>query len=306
VSLARESLPEKKRRWFAAGAADFAVSLPNAIKELGETEEIYCCPLCARADFLKVFKVTALARGTLTAEDVPPRHSGGRPLVLTCKSCNNTAGHGIDAAALEVENGRRFLQGRGEGVVRIAAGPYQLGATLRWREDGGGTFRLFRNRDVAFSELRSITDGSSRDRSIRFKFSVRDPDDHFARVSWLKSGFLAMFALFGYRYALHPITEVVRRQIQDPNVEHIRTFSIRLTEERAFSECRTFAIRIPDFPLCWGIQMGPYVVFLPGDTSEQLYPTLERLREEKQSFNFTATDTVWPTQPVFSLAHRFR
>ena len=35
---------------------------------------------------------TADMLGTLlSVEDVPPRHSGGRPLVLTCKACNSTA-----------------------------------------------------------------------------------------------------------------------------------------------------------------------------------------------------------------------
>ena len=36
----------------------------------------------------------------LSVEDVPPRHSGGRPLVLTCKACSEESRrHGIDAVA---------------------------------------------------------------------------------------------------------------------------------------------------------------------------------------------------------------
>ena len=47
---------------------------------------------------MQLFTVDML--GTLlSVEDVPPRHSGGRPLVLTCKACNSTAGHSIDAVA---------------------------------------------------------------------------------------------------------------------------------------------------------------------------------------------------------------
>jgi hypothetical protein len=37
----------------------------------------------------------------LTLEDIPPRSLGGKPIILTCKSCNNTIGHKIDYHLLD-------------------------------------------------------------------------------------------------------------------------------------------------------------------------------------------------------------
>jgi hypothetical protein len=71
---------ETKARWFTRGAERLGADFPQ-YAGLG-----YACPVCLRpADI-----------NALTAEDVPPRRVGGRPLVLTCADCNSHGGYALD------------------------------------------------------------------------------------------------------------------------------------------------------------------------------------------------------------------
>jgi len=54
---------------------------------------IYYCPIC-QLGYCEASAIT----GELTLEDVPPKSIGGKPILLTCRKCNSSAGHIIDAA----------------------------------------------------------------------------------------------------------------------------------------------------------------------------------------------------------------
>src|SRR5688572_8416805 len=86
----------KKLRWFQLGAKALTATFPSA------EGKGYLCPICARATTLVA---------ALTAEDVPPRRVGGKPLILTCEPCNSEAGRQLDVHwgnLLDVES---FLRG---------------------------------------------------------------------------------------------------------------------------------------------------------------------------------------------------
>ena len=70
--------------------------------------------------FLGVERAAVVA-GELTDEDVPPKSSGGRPLVLTCKPCNNTAGSKLDASAHRKETVLGILRGEPSEERRVRA-----------------------------------------------------------------------------------------------------------------------------------------------------------------------------------------
>jgi hypothetical protein len=67
--------------WFERGAESLGAIAPN-YRGRG-----YACPICLRI---------SPSDATLTVEDVPPKSVGGRPLILTCKSCNDAAGATLD------------------------------------------------------------------------------------------------------------------------------------------------------------------------------------------------------------------
>ncbi|NQX42323.1 hypothetical protein SAMN05421820_11143 [Pedobacter steynii] len=72
----------------------------------------YICPLCFDPFFAEDLLHTA--KNPLTLEDVPPVSLGGKPLTLTCKSCNSKSGHELDVHLLNVlleNDSKSFLPG---------------------------------------------------------------------------------------------------------------------------------------------------------------------------------------------------
>lgn len=58
----------------------------------------YICPLCFDIFFEKDLDNTL--SNFLTFEDIPPVSLGGKPMALTCKKCNSSSGHELDAHLL--------------------------------------------------------------------------------------------------------------------------------------------------------------------------------------------------------------
>src|SRR5882724_8834404 len=72
-------------------------------------KRVYICPVC-----LSEFSSVNMDDNPLTLEDAPPKSLGGTANVLTCKRCNNTAGHKIDfhlTEKLRELDSQKFLLG---------------------------------------------------------------------------------------------------------------------------------------------------------------------------------------------------
>ena len=52
--------------------------------------DAYICPLCLNA--------YPIGSTELTLEHVPPKSVGGKPILITCKACNNKCGADIDVS----------------------------------------------------------------------------------------------------------------------------------------------------------------------------------------------------------------
>ncbi len=242
----------------------------------------------------------------LTFEDVPPKHSGGRPLVLTCRACNSTAGHKIDAAAHRVERSIRTLAGQEPTRGWLHVGDDEVPAEIDMTVAGTNRITMLGGSPSALGRMAAYFEDLTRvpitSEPFRLSFSLTDPNHRLARVSWLKSAYLALFALLGYRYAMHPFLGPVRHQIQNPEQEHLGPFSLRLPQPLPFSECRVFRLATPELPVCWGVQMGPILIFLPHGDPDALYGRLAELKGQGASFEFKAENSVWPLAPVFAMA----
>ncbi len=212
----------QKLKLFALGA--------DALSRISPYRDLYACPSCKR-----LLPVTALDTGELTLEHVPPDSVGGKGIALTCKSCNSTAGHTVDAAI----HGRKRLTDLAQGLSGRPAefdGPVKL-------ETGGITTNAklsVRGRSFTFSvderqnhpsnfksQMSSLPQQpGSTSPGVELRVTARIPFDFdHARVGDLRSAFLATFALFGYRYAMHPRLEKVREQILRPDQRLIEGFS---------------------------------------------------------------------------------
>jgi hypothetical protein len=60
--------------------------------------------------------------------------------------------------------------------------------------------------------------------SIEFTMPKLKRSQHRAKVSYLRAGYLAAFAVFGYAAITSQSFDPVRQQIREPDVEHLRFF----------------------------------------------------------------------------------
>lgn len=250
---------------------------------------------------MKLYPGASIAPGAkdkLTAEDVPLRSMGGRPLVLTCERCNTKAGRTIDVAAVEVERGLAFHAGTGalDGFIRIGSNATPATIAL---QPGTALVTLKHRSPVAAAIMRELEAGTVQ--PIYLTGSLRAPSDPLALISYLKSAYLATFALFGYHYAFSVGLELVRRQIQEPHVKHIPLFCVRLPEHHQDLSPRVCALPASGaIPWCWGVIISPYLVFLPVQSAEELYAKI--VAAKGTSFAFSIRNAVWPDEPRFAYA----
>ena len=81
------------------------------------TVGLYACPICSL-----LLPREATDSGDLTLEHVPPEPVGGKGIVLTCKQCNSTAGHTVDAALTVASD---FLVWEGRCQVEVVSERYR-------------------------------------------------------------------------------------------------------------------------------------------------------------------------------------
>jgi len=75
----------------------------EVIKKLSNcTISSYICPICGN-----LFDKESVENKTLTIDHVPPKSIGGKPLVLTCESCNNDLGSKLDS---QIKNHQDFVK----------------------------------------------------------------------------------------------------------------------------------------------------------------------------------------------------
>ncbi len=244
-------LRDKKRRWFEDGAASFA-----SIRPAQQTEPLYPCPIC-----LLRFPREALDDERLSAEDVPPKSIGGRPLLLTCKPCNNISGTSIDADAADYEDMREVLTGKAtrravaivdgqrvRGVVDLASGNFKAPVGI----NPPGTADYLK---------RTAKKGTTIDIDFRERSRLG------RNISWLKAGYLVLVAEYGFKIAFDPAMTIVREQILNNEKRRMVVFLSEDPTDSPVSSryiCRVlqprqlngWVVRIGRFNLCYP---------LPGD-----------------------------------------
>lgn len=188
----------------------------NLLIDIGSVKgkkDFYICPLC-----LKRHK-DLNSDDPLTLEDALPKSLGGKANVLTCKSCNNTAGHKIDfhlAERLKELDNAQFLTGT-EMNVKIRFGAETLQGTVVV-EDNGKIQIIHSNKNnhpgKLEQKMKEVKGGMVID--MDFLKSRVIPDN--LEYALLKIGYLLAFEKFGYSFILDSTYDIVRKQLQNPEV----------------------------------------------------------------------------------------
>jgi hypothetical protein len=282
---------EARFRWFDLGAEALKRQRPQDAS--AHTEAMYVCPLCVRP-----FPRSAVVTRELTAEHVPPESFGGRVLVLTCAKCNHTAGTLLDSHAERKERIDAVLSGRLDGVERVKVTKDGITANAELVVSHGEfTARIPDkiNRPGTGDHFRGALAGAVLDLETS-KFVELG-----ANISWLRSGYLVLFAALGYAYALDAALDIVRRQINNPDSSLMASFGRILPGDWPWTQRSLTKVVEPADHEGWAVQFGRYVVLFPlaGDTT--FYQRVGRDVANGDAQHLQAIAEDWPTEPTFGL-----
>jgi hypothetical protein len=279
---------QKRLRYWKEGAA--------VIRELGGPYE-YACPLC-----LRLFPQDQIKH--LSLDHVPPESVGGKLEILTCKTCNNTAGAALDAHASSVDRFRRVLAGEPYPPLLAQFKFDGVTANMELRSDRARCVKVFGlpecNPPGVLEEVGEVFEEHVRagtTPSIQFTMPKLRPVERRARVSYLRAGYLAAFAVIGYAAVARPSFDRVRRQIGDPDTEHLRHFFYRHGDIQGYW---VGMVKEPKWHASLSVMMGSYRITLPLFGDAGIY---ERIAEEaalgaQAELRFHSLG--WPDWPSYS------
>lgn len=281
------NLTLKKRRWFDLGAANYALVRPGA-----SDVPIYPCPIC-----LTPFTRDALDDGRLTAEDIPPKSLGGRPWLLTCKTCNNFAGTSIDADAKDHEGIREAVAGRETRRAEAIIGDRRIRGDVDFKS---GQFKVhpeINPPDTSDYLRQRITIGT------QIQVDTKPRSELGKNISWLKAGYLVMVGEYGFKIAFDPAMEIVRRQILEIDQRRMVTF---LREERHLDPLLASSVMItrvlqPVDHRGWVVVIGRFLLDYPLRDDMTFYERLAKYADSR-SHGTTLKVMSKPTVARFGFA----
>ncbi len=175
---------------------------------------LYICPMC-----LGAFDETGLDQSRemrLTLEDVPPKSLGGRPVILTCNTCNSKSGSELDVHLLNQTKALNLLS-RKEGVskevlihvdknVRVKGDMFNISnETLGFRINRKSNPRVQEGIENLFKGL-----------SGRLTIKLQGGNPNRIELAKLRIAYLLAFERFGYGFILNKAFEEVRIQLLNP------------------------------------------------------------------------------------------
>ena len=175
----------------------------------------FVCPIC-----LRFFARTENLTKSVSIEHIVPDALGGRVTTLTCRRCNNTAGTQLDSHLVE----RVRVEGRSKPILAdVEFRGTKFRGEVHLPESASDSFRIYgipiqsdpREINGFFSLLdEGIWHGQELKLRLERKYvPVR------SAVALLRSAYLLMFRLFGYRYVCDRSAVVVRESISQPTME---------------------------------------------------------------------------------------
>ncbi len=184
----------------------------------------YICPLCTR--HFTIMDLDQALNNCLTLEDVPPESLGGKPLTLTCKECNNSAGSDLDEELRKKLLTHEFLEGVTGAIVdaRIKLdGELPVYGTLSRRNGGGLNVHLYRKGPNAAPQrsqcIPRVLEHLENKKLQEVQFNSKPYKHRNAEVALLRIAYLTAFCTFGYGFLFNENLGLIREQIQKPNEE---------------------------------------------------------------------------------------
>lgn len=270
----------------------------KALKQIAALEsDSYVCPIC-----LTEFDISALENGFLTLEHVPPKSIGGIGIILTCKKCNNQAGHRFESHAAKRQKLHNFVEvlankkeGKG-GRAKLSLGDISVNVDI---ETVQGKTKIsipgnVNNPNLTGKLQRRIEAMANADPQPQLKFDLKAHDNYKLRqhqLSLLKAAYLVVVAKIGYKYALSPALDIIREQILRPDEIILPNWQVRLGQ---ISEPKMIAVDHDNGIVVVTIGNESVVLPWPPKGIGVYRESLERLNTKDQ-IKLNCNVLAWPT-----------
>lgn len=233
--------------------------------------DFYLCPLC-----LKSFQELHLDQNEenpLTIEDVPPKKLNGKPILLTCKKCNNENGSVYDSELGKWYNTFCALEGKGD-------------LDLKMKIDSSKSFKVQFSRDRDFDKVdiksnhknpyaKQNIDKMNSVGKAKVNFIFDSGDAKKINDGFLRFAYLYTFHFFGYAYVFSPGGRYINDYLSfDKNKEHVPlvvTNGLKNLKQGIYkiSEPEDFTSFLVVFSL--GVDVKKTIgILIPGPTEENI------------------------------------
>ncbi|WP_294240784.1 hypothetical protein [Chryseobacterium sp. sg2396] len=269
---------EKRQRIFDKYVSNRNLLIDNGFLE-GE-KDTYICPICLEAH------KTIDGKDPLSLEDAPPKSLGGKSNTLTCKSCNNEAGHTIDfhlTERLRELDSTAFLPNT-ETKVKIKFDDQITNATIN--VDAHGKISMFHSKKNNHPiKLEEQMVGLKGGEVVNLEFLKTRVIPEKLEYALLKTAYILAFERFGNSIIYDSCFDIVREQLNNPD-ERIYPENFWFTPpypkemEGVYFVCdKGLESILVIFNLDTGNSLRKFGVFLPCPVND-IATVLERLNEQ--------------------------
>jgi hypothetical protein len=296
---------ERLTKQFAENWQMIRSKVDNLPTELNQ-DDIFICPLCHT-----VFLPDKWSE--LSLEHIPPDAVGGKPIAITCKSCNSKSGSGGDAHLANYQQLKDFMDGiegaSWKGTYSVNNLPFQLHATFMRGSQGEWIINPNRSYEKHIQEVSETIDNTLW-QDMKFNLKFRGPIPRRAELAILRSAYLWGFAKLGYLFLFNGNFELIRQQILHPNQDLLpvpgilsSTFSqeqIGINLIREPLELRSYFIVIPIKSALGTIRIYGVVLPAPIEGGMKIYDRLQERRgyEQRLEISSVTKDYVMNHDPA--------
>lgn len=292
---------------------DWKLGFKNEQGQIEEPTDPFICPIC-----YKLFVKESLDQKTsnpLTLEDVPPRKLGGKPITLTCKSCNNKLGGlKLDSKLIWHQEIEPFFKRKPNSHISAY---YEI--NKRTKAMGKLTYIDKNKFGISFITNTNPNLKKEIDYLIKnwdkttIKFSFQAPNQKKVLLALLRVAFLKMFSTFGYGYFFNSSSRLISHQLFEPDKDLIPDFGIpsfdNLTSNVNGIHLITSPNEVRSFLVIFDVSLAgntkTYSVLIPGPDEDCLsiyskfkekkkyhleltpIPTVDYLTDERNIFAYT-------------------
>lgn len=260
-----------------------------------EYDKALLCPVCT-----KVFNEDGLSQNysdSLTLEDIPPKRLGGKPLILTCKECNNFSGTKLDSKLFKQRHVNSFLKGDANSNVdvRVTIGDkLKTAAVLNIdKEKNLFSFKVKEDQTKRIGDYLTDLSRESSCEGTPINFTFQEPSRRLSGLAQLRIAYLIAFYKLGYGFILDKTYKLIREQIRNPEKEILPSFGILdpvgvshdglmiVTEPKEFRSILVYRLKLKNKTERRG-------VLIPGP-SEDTLQFYEKTKELSSYVNFQYT-----------------